>query len=232
MHRPPPQIAYHGFRELSREQRLATYNEPAGQQRMAFEEPDFALIDTLFSLAEAFLFMQLVELKDSQPDVLPPSKAYADLYRDVRAAVDLCHRDGSLKRAVAADPAQYIHDDPGLLPTLRMLRASGRKLFLATNSLWDYTHVVMNYLLGKRVGSEKTDEWLALFDVVVTGCGKPGFFSTSKPLFEVHTPTGMLYNTEAGSPMVPIGEDDLPTVELVRNSFSAMGLTGGMCCPV
>lgn len=210
------QIAYHGFRELSREQRLATYNEPAGQQRMAFEEPDFALIDTLFSLAEAFLFMQLVEINDAEPDVLPPGKSYADLYRDVRAAVDLCHRDGSLKRAVAADPAQYIHDDPGLLPTLRMLRASGRKVFLATNSLWDYTHVVMNYLLGGRVGADRSEEWLSLFDVVVTGCGKPGFFSTSKPLFEVHTPTGMLYNTEAGSPMVPIGEDDLPTVELVR----------------
>jgi hypothetical protein len=31
---------------------------------------------------------------------------------------------------------------------LRMLQRSGRKLFLATNSLWDYTHVVMNYLVG------------------------------------------------------------------------------------
>jgi hypothetical protein len=32
------------------------------------------------------------------------------MYRDVRAAVDLCHRDGSLKRNVAADPSKYIHD--------------------------------------------------------------------------------------------------------------------------
>lgn len=30
--------------------------------------------------------------------------------RDVRAAVDLCHRDGSLKRAVAENPAKYIHE--------------------------------------------------------------------------------------------------------------------------
>lgn len=27
-----------------------------------FEEPNYAMIDTLFSLAEAYLFMQLVEL--------------------------------------------------------------------------------------------------------------------------------------------------------------------------
>jgi hypothetical protein len=30
---------------------------------------------------------------------------------------------------------------------LRTARAGGRRLFLATNSLWDYTNVVMNYLL-------------------------------------------------------------------------------------
>ena len=44
--------------------------------------------------------------------------------RDVRAAVDLCHRDGSLKRSVAADPGRYIHEARGpcaastRLPTL------------------------------------------------------------------------------------------------------------------
>lgn len=141
------------------------------------------------------------------------------MYRDVRAAVDLCHRDGSLKRHVAANPAKYIHDvrhtraarvppvccfwmvlqrgrgwrrrrayrlhlplmqcvpaarhrlpcrsvpkppisplhvhaspllpaqDPHLVSMLQMYKRSGRKLFLATNSLWDYTNVVMNYLV-------------------------------------------------------------------------------------
>ena len=67
--------------------------------------------------------------------------------RDVRAAVDLCHRDGSLKQTVAADPGKFMHEDPRLAPTLESLRASGRKVFLATNSLWDYTHVVMNFLI-------------------------------------------------------------------------------------
>ena len=28
----------------------------------------------------------------------------------MRAAVDLCHRDGSLKREVAENPAKYIHE--------------------------------------------------------------------------------------------------------------------------
>ncbi len=51
------------------------------QVRYDFDEPDFAMIDTLFSLAEAHLFMQLVELQDQQPDLLPPSKTRPDLYR-------------------------------------------------------------------------------------------------------------------------------------------------------
>ena len=32
---------------------------------------------------------------------------------------------------------------------------------------------------------------------------------------QVHTATGMLYNTEGGSPMIPIGEEDLPTPLMV-----------------
>ena len=59
------------------------------QVRFSFDEPDFAMIDTLFSLAEAHLFMQLVELQDSRPDLLPSGKAYPDLYR-CAAATPCC----------------------------------------------------------------------------------------------------------------------------------------------
>lgn len=51
------------------------------QVRHEFDEPDFAMIDTLFSLAEAHLFMQLVELQDKEPHLLPPGKTRPDLYR-------------------------------------------------------------------------------------------------------------------------------------------------------
>ena len=83
--------------------------------------------------------------------------------------MDLCHRDGSLKTAVAKDPSKYIHEDHRLVMLCHTYKRSGRKLFLATNSLWDYTHVVMNYLLGGRVGPDKNEDWLEFFDVVITG---------------------------------------------------------------
>ena len=58
---PSPQVAYHGFTALPNEVRKTVYN--SGQFDPSFDEPDYAMVDTLFSLAEAYLFMQLVELK-------------------------------------------------------------------------------------------------------------------------------------------------------------------------
>lgn len=109
------------------------------------------------------------------------------LCRDVRAAVDLCHRDGSLKQAVAKDPAKYIHEDSRLIGIMDMYRAAGKKLFVATNSLWDYTHVVMNFLLTGRVGSDRNEEWLEYFDVVITGEADP-------PLAWYHSVLDLCFN--------------------------------------
>ena len=117
-------LAFHGFAELSREARLATYAD--SRVRESYDEPDYALLDTLFSLGETYLFCQLVELRDAQPHLFPPERTYARMHADVRAAVDMCHRDGSLKRVVAADPSKYIYPDPSLVPLLDMLRSSGR----------------------------------------------------------------------------------------------------------
>lgn len=62
-------VAYHGFRELSKEEKVATYGSTL--IRDAFDEPEYALIDTLFSLAEAYLFAQLVDLKDNNLGKIP-----------------------------------------------------------------------------------------------------------------------------------------------------------------
>lgn len=59
-------VAYHGFKELSKEEKVDNYG--TSLVRDSFDEPDYALIDTLFSLAEAYLFAQLVDFKDSNLD--------------------------------------------------------------------------------------------------------------------------------------------------------------------
>lgn len=50
--------------------------------------------------------------------------------------------------------------DEQLRPLLEMYRQAGRKVFIATNSLWDYTNVVMNFLLDGKVGAQRDTEWL------------------------------------------------------------------------
>lgn len=204
-------VAYHGFKEMSKEDKVATYGSTL--IRDAFDEPDYALIDTLFSLAEAFLFAQLVDFKDSHPELVPEGTDYSSLYKDVRAAVDLCHRDGTLKEMVAKDPERYIKEDFSIVPMLKMLRDSGRAIFLVTNSLWDYTNVVMSFLCERRPldGSVTSSfVWLQYFDVVITGSAKPAFFQDNcANLFVVEPESGMLLNTDNGTPMVKVGSTSI-----------------------
>ncbi|KAF7817577.1 5'-nucleotidase domain-containing protein 4-like isoform X1 [Senna tora] len=199
-------VAYHGFKELSKEDKVEIYGNTL--VRDSFDEPDYALIDTLFSLAEAYLFAQLVDFKDRHPGKIPEGVDYARMYKDVRAAVDLCHRDGTLKQMVAKDPKRYINEDTFIVPMLQLLRDSGRATFLVTNSLWDYTNIVMNFLCGSfGVDGSTNFGWLQYFDVVITGSAKPSFFHEENRanLFQVEPETGMLLNTDNGSPMPQVG---------------------------
>ena len=126
-------------------------------------------MDTLFQLVDAHLFACLIELKDKVGDEFLDGKTYQEIYRQVRSCVDLCHRDGVIKDEVARNPSKYIVLDKGLVPMLQNYRDSGVKVFLLTNSYWDYTQCAMNYLYhGENVDDETklNNECLNLFDLV------------------------------------------------------------------
>ena len=183
-------VAYHGAKELTRDERVKLYD---AARTSRYEEPEFALIDTLFTLADAYLFSQLVDLKDSGVPELA-SLPYERIYKDVRYCIDLCHRDGSIKQRVAADPQEYIEKDPHLLSTLRGLKKSGKKLFLLTNSLWEYTNAVMTFLCSDS--PQKPYDWMQHFHLIITGAQKPAFFTSGNLIFEVQKETGLLRNVE------------------------------------
>ena len=63
---------------------------------------------------------------------------------------------------------------------LKAFRQSGKKVFLVTNSLWDYTQVVMSYLEGRKVGEQKDLKWLEYFDVAIVGGNKPAFLTDDR----------------------------------------------------
>jgi 5'-nucleotidase len=167
--------AYHGLRPLKPEVWRALYKE----RQVRFKDPQFAWIDTLFALPEACLFAGIIELQES----LGHAVDYGKIYDDIRDAIDTVHRDNSLKRELRKELGRYIFKDPELGPSLHKLRSAGKKLFLLTNSAWDYTNAVMAYLLDGVVAEYPS--WRNYFDYVVTLASKPGFFNQQRPFLEL-----------------------------------------------
>jgi len=173
--------AYHGLHKLAREERKAIYRD----QRLGQERERFAPVDTLFALPEVTLYAAVVELIDHGASEFgadgPPS--YAEAWLDVRECIDESHRDGSIKDHIRDDPGRYIEQDPDLARTLHQLRSAGKRLFLLTNSLYDYTDVVMKFLLNDALPSYA--DWTAYFDWLVVGSAKPSFFTDNAPFQEL-----------------------------------------------
>jgi 5'-nucleotidase len=166
---------YHGRRRLTSEERKALYRN----EKIRLGNPRFAWIDTLFALPEACLYAFIVDLLEAKGERVD----YLRLYDDIRAGIDSVHRDGSLKTEIKKDLARYIVRDPELGPALHKLRSGGKKLFLATNSFWDYTDHVMRFMLDGVLPEYPT--WQKYFDYVVVGAQKPGFFAETNPFLEL-----------------------------------------------
>lgn len=172
--------AFHGRQPLAEEEVDRLYHN----ERIRLRNPEYAWIDTLFALPEACLLAGIIELYEH---TLKRPVDYTKLYDDIREAIDTVHRDNSLKRVIRQDIARYIFKDPELGPALHRLRSGGKKLFVLTNSLWDYTSAVMSYLLDDVL--PEYPSWRNYFDVVITGGAKPGFFGEGQPFTEIDAAT-------------------------------------------
>lgn len=161
-------VAHHGFDAISSTTRKYLYSR-AFNKVPSFSEKHFVNMDTLFQFVDAHLFASLIDLKDKGEFEFLDFKTYEEIYREIRECVDLCHRDGVIKDEVARNPSEYIVLDKGMVPMLKRYREAGVKVFLLTNSYWEYTSVAMNFLFhGKRVEDELKSKnlWLDLFDLV------------------------------------------------------------------
>jgi 5'-nucleotidase len=179
---------YHGFREIDTEGRKATYRN----EKINLSSDRFEWIDTLFGLPEAVMYTTMVDWADRVgPPLLRTEDGVVDYYRlfdDIRTAIDEAHRDDTLKSVIKAQLESFIVKDPLLGETLHKFRSSGKKLFLLTNSLYDYTAAVMSYLLdGER---KAYPSWRNYFDIVIVGGAKPAFFNELRPFVVIDPVTG------------------------------------------
>src|SRR4051812_30909007 len=171
-----PGRALHGSRILDPARRSELYQ----RQRTPLGHARYAWIDSLFALPEAVMYIRLVDFFDSYDG---PRPDYEHLWQDIRECIDLAHRDGSIKVIVAADMPSFIERDEALAETLHKFRSSGKRLFLLTNSAWDYTNPVMSFLLDGVLPAYPS--WRNYFDVIVVSAAKPLFFTEEHPFLEV-----------------------------------------------
>lgn len=181
----------HGTRPLDVEVR----NELYRKRPIRLASHSFALVDTLFSLPETHMYAQMVDFLDAAGR--GNAESYAWAYKAIRATVDGIHRDGTLKSVVVRQLDKYVLPDPEIAHTLERFIYSGKKLFLATNSGWDYTNAMMSFLLNGVLQSFPT--WTDYFDLIVVSASKPRFFGKGKPMdLEPDAPQSVRYKTYNG----------------------------------
>jgi len=175
--------AAHGTRRLGYDEQREFYSRTI----VTLGTGRFEFLNTLFSLSEACLYAQLVDLADER--ALPDVMGYQDLYRHVRATLDETHMEGLLKAEIIERPERFVEQDPEIVMTLLDQRNAGNKILLITNSEWHYTDAMMSFAFDRYV---PRGTWRDLFDLIIVSARKPAFFSTRSPMFEVVNNEGLL----------------------------------------
>lgn len=157
-------------------------------------DPRWVFLNTLFSLSEASLFSQLVELLDAGR--LPDVVGYTGLYGTVRTTLDEAHMEGRLKEEILADPDRFVVPDPGTVLTLLDQKYAGKRLVLITNSEWEYSNRMMSYAIDPYMPGGHS--WRDLFDAIVVSAAKPAFFTATRPMYRVVDETQGLMQPHVG----------------------------------
>lgn len=182
--------ACHGTQMLGFDGQRSAY----ARERVDLDEPRWVFMDTLFSLSEACLFLQLVDRLDSGD--IADVHGYGELYKRVKQGLDAAHIEGALKAEIVQDPQSFVDLDPELALTLLDLKHAGKDLALITNSEWSYTRDMMAYALDPFLPEGQS--WRDIFDLVIVSARKPSFWQGNAPAFEVVDPEQGLLRPQVG----------------------------------
>ena len=206
--------AHHGTRPLSFDEQRAAYSTTF----VDLSEPRWKFMNTLFSLSEANLFAQLVDLLDAGR--LPERLGYGDLHGVLLGALDEAHNLSELKGLIMTDPDRFVELDPDLPLALLDQKMAGKRLLLITNSDWQYTRAMMSYAFDRWLPAGRG--WRDLFDLIIVEARKPGFFSGRQASYRVTDEEQGLLRPHRGAlepGTVYVGGD----AQLVESSLSLSG---------
>jgi HAD superfamily 5'-nucleotidase-like hydrolase len=152
-------------------------------------DPNYMVIDTSFSIALCLLYAQLVDLKDKYPHDF---HNYNVIASDVLSAVDKVHADGKLKKYISEHMAEFVLKDPNLVEGIRRYIRHGKKIFIVTNSDYNYTRLLLDYAITPFL--QEGESWRDLFEYVITLSDKPRFFYDKIRFLKVDPVTGCMTN--------------------------------------
>ncbi len=176
--------AFHGSQPMDFETQRRLYQRTL----VDLNDKRWAFLNTLFSISEACLYMQLVDLLEA--GVLPGRMGYSDLYHKVRQALDAAHMEGKLKAEIIRRPERFVDLNEETALALLDQKKAGKKLLLITNSEWRYAAFMMSYAFDPFLPDRMT--WRDLFDIAVIRAHKPSFFTRPMPAFRLVNEEGFL----------------------------------------
>lgn len=194
-------VCVHGFEFLKHSQVYELYPS----KFLKLDESRLYVLNTLFNLPETYLLACLVDFFTNSKEYISRERtgvkcgdifmSFKSIFQDVRRAVDWVHIQGDLKKKTTENLDEYVKKDPRLPMVLTRIRESGAKVFILTNSDYNFTDKIMTYLFDYPHGA-KPDEphrnWKTYFDVIVVDARKPLFFGEGTILRQVDTTTGAL----------------------------------------
>jgi hypothetical protein len=75
---------------------------------------------------------------------------------------------------------------------LERFKKHGKKLWVITNSDFEYSKLLLDYAINPFLKEHKS--WAELFNLVVTAAQKPRFFTDKMPLLQIDPSTGLMRN--------------------------------------
>jgi HAD superfamily 5'-nucleotidase-like hydrolase len=177
--------SYHGLTPLD----FKTQQKAYRSIYIDLSDSSYMAVDTTFSISLATLICQLVELKKADPGSYPDFSVIAD---DVLYVLDEAHRDESLKSMVKKDLDRFIIKDPQVVEGLETYKRHGKKIFIVTNSDFNYSKLLLDYAINPFLKEHKS--WMDLFEIVITSAQKPRFFYDNLKFLKVNPENGTMTN--------------------------------------
>ncbi|XP_026733601.1 cytosolic purine 5'-nucleotidase isoform X2 [Trichoplusia ni] len=193
-------VCVHGFEFLKHSQVYELYPN----KFLTLDESRVYVLNTLFNLPETYLIACLIDFFTNSPQYTREktgvragdlAMSFKSIFQDVRNAVDYVHIHGDLKSKTIENMDLYLKKDDRLPMFLSRIRDSGAKIFILTNSDYNFTDQIMNYLFDFPYGAKPGEphrNWRTYFDWIVVDAKKPLFFGEGTTLRQVDTQTGAL----------------------------------------